>query len=182
MAIGLVVSAAMNVLFGLSSGLTALATFWLVNNWAQGMGFPPCARNMGYWFAPEERSTSFGVWHTGHMIGAALVSVLTGYLVTHGWRLCFFVPAGLAVGGVVLILNRLRDTPGSLGLPVYFFILITHIVLSAVVVPMILLSFFLALSGRLVAHRRLSRYTFPVWLYVSVTGVLVFVMLKAFAR
>jgi len=117
MAIGLVVSAAMNVLFGLSSGLTALATFWLVNNWAQGMGFPPCARNMGYWFAPEERSTSFGVWHTGHMIGAALVSVLTGYLVTHGWRLCFFVPAGLALGGVVFILNRLRDTPGSLGLP-----------------------------------------------------------------
>ena len=66
--------------------------------------------------------------------------------------------------------------------PLYFFILITHIVLSAIVVPMILLSFFLALSGRLVAHRRLSRYTFPVWLYVSVTGVLVFAMLKAFAK
>jgi putative membrane protein len=65
--------------------------------------------------------------------------------------------------------------------PVYFFVLITHIVLSAVVVPMILLSFFLALSGRLAAHRRLSRYTFPVWLYVSVTGVLVFIMLKVWA-
>ena len=65
--------------------------------------------------------------------------------------------------------------------PVYFFILITHIVLSAVVVPMILLSFFLALSGRLAAHRKLSRYTFPVWLYVSVTGVLVFAMLKLFS-
>ena len=66
--------------------------------------------------------------------------------------------------------------------PVYFFVLISHIVLSVIVVPMILLSFFLALSGRLAAHRRLSRYTLPVWLYVSVTGVLVFVMLKAFAR
>ena len=66
--------------------------------------------------------------------------------------------------------------------PLYFFILITHIVLSAVVVPMILLSFFLALSGRLAAHSRLSRYTFPVWLYVSVTGVLVFAMLKVFAK
>jgi putative membrane protein len=64
---------------------------------------------------------------------------------------------------------------------VYFFILISHIVLSVVVVPMILLSFFLALSGRLTAHRRLSRYTFPIWLYVSVTGVLVFAMLKAFS-
>src|SRR5687768_16448919 len=99
MAIGLFLSAVMNVLFGLSSGLTALGTFWLVNNWAQGMGFPPCARNMGYWFAPEERSTTFGIWHTGHMIGAALVSVLTGYLVTYDWRLCFFVPAGLALAG-----------------------------------------------------------------------------------
>ena len=117
MAIGLFVCALMNVLFGLSSALAALATFWLVNNWAQGMGFPPCARNMGYWFAPEERSTTFGVWHTGHMIGAALVSVLTGYLVAYDWRLCFFVPAGIAVAGSLFIVNRLRDTPGSLGLP-----------------------------------------------------------------
>jgi OPA family glycerol-3-phosphate transporter-like MFS transporter/OPA family sugar phosphate sensor protein UhpC-like MFS transporter len=117
MATGLFLCAVMNVLFGLSSSLVALGTFWLVNNWAQGMGFPPCARNMGYWFAPEERSTTFGVWHTGHMIGAALVSVLTGYLVVYDWRLCFLVPAGLAIGGTVFILNRIRDTPGSLGLP-----------------------------------------------------------------
>jgi len=66
--------------------------------------------------------------------------------------------------------------------PVYFFILITHIVLAAVVVPMILLSFFTSLSGRVTAHRRLSRFTFPVWLYVSVTGVLVFAMLKLFSK
>ena len=65
--------------------------------------------------------------------------------------------------------------------PVYFFVLITHIVLSAVVVPLILTSLFLALSGRLATHRRVSRYTFPVWLYVSVTGVLIFVMLKLFS-
>ena len=65
--------------------------------------------------------------------------------------------------------------------PVYFFVLVSHIVLSVVVVPMILLSFFLALSGRLAAHRGLSRFTLPIWLYVSVTGVLVFVMLKAFS-
>ena len=64
---------------------------------------------------------------------------------------------------------------------VYFFVLITHVVLAAAVVPMILLSFFTSLSGRLAVHRRLSRYTLPVWLYVSITGVLVFVMLKAFS-
>jgi OPA family glycerol-3-phosphate transporter-like MFS transporter/OPA family sugar phosphate sensor protein UhpC-like MFS transporter len=119
MAIGLLLCAAMNVLFGLSSGLTALAVFWFCNNWAQGMGFPPCARNMGYWFSPKERGTTFGIWHTGHTAGAALVSVLTGFILrqTGNWRLCFFIPAGIAVAGAVMLLIRLRDTPGSLGLP-----------------------------------------------------------------
>jgi putative membrane protein len=65
--------------------------------------------------------------------------------------------------------------------PVYFVILISHVVLAALVVPLILLSFFTSLSGRLSIHRRLSRFTFPIWLYVSVTGVLVFVMLKLFS-
>ncbi len=62
--------------------------------------------------------------------------------------------------------------------PVYFFILITHIVLSVVVLPLILLSVFLSLSGRLAMHKRVARYTLPLWLYVSVTGVAVFVLLR----
>ncbi len=65
--------------------------------------------------------------------------------------------------------------------PVYFSILISHILLSAVVVPMILCSFYLSLSGRFALHRKFSRWTFPIWLYVSVTGVIVFAMLKIFA-
>jgi putative membrane protein len=65
---------------------------------------------------------------------------------------------------------------------IYFFVLLTHIVLAVVIVPLILLSFFTSLSGRLSVHRRLSRYTLPIWLYVSVTGVLVFVMLKLFSE
>ena len=64
--------------------------------------------------------------------------------------------------------------------PIYFFVLITHIVLSVVVVPMILTSLWLSLSGRMAAHRKVSRWTLPIWLYVSVTGVLIFVMLKLF--
>lgn len=118
MAIGLLAAAAMNIFFGYSSALLMLAAFWFLNNWAQGMGFPPCARNMGYWFSPRERSSTFGIWHTSHMIGAALISVLTGYLVKYfGWRSCFYVPAALAVFGAIIILIFLRDTPGSLGLP-----------------------------------------------------------------
>jgi putative membrane protein len=65
--------------------------------------------------------------------------------------------------------------------PVYFFILISHITLSVVAVPLILTSFYLALAGRFAVHRKVARVTFPIWLYVSITGVLIFAMLKLFA-
>ena len=64
--------------------------------------------------------------------------------------------------------------------PIYFFILISHITLSAIAVPLILTSLYLALSGKLATHRKVSRVTLPVWLYVSVTGPLIYVMLKVF--
>jgi OPA family glycerol-3-phosphate transporter-like MFS transporter/OPA family sugar phosphate sensor protein UhpC-like MFS transporter len=86
--------------------------------YAQGMGFPPCAKTMAYWFSPRERNSTFGVWHTSHMIGGALIAALTGYLVVwFGWRSCYYVPAGIALVGVAIILIFLRDTPASLGLP-----------------------------------------------------------------
>jgi putative membrane protein len=61
--------------------------------------------------------------------------------------------------------------------PVYFTILISHVLVSVVAFPMILTSLFLALSGRLRTHSRVSRYTWLAWLYVSVTGVAVFFLL-----
>lgn len=63
---------------------------------------------------------------------------------------------------------------------VYFPLLISHIGLSVFALPMILITFFLSLSGRFPAHRRLARWTFPIWLYVSVTGVIVYAMLAAY--
>jgi putative membrane protein len=64
--------------------------------------------------------------------------------------------------------------------PIYFFILISHILLSAIAVPLILTSLYLALSGKLAMHRKVSRVTLPVWLYVSMTGPLIYLMLKTF--
>ena len=63
---------------------------------------------------------------------------------------------------------------------VYFPLLISHIILAVVALPMILITFFLSLSGRFPAHRRLARWTFPIWLYVSVTGVIVYAMLATY--
>jgi putative membrane protein len=63
----------------------------------------------------------------------------------------------------------------------YLSILTSHVVLSIVALPMVLTTFFFSLTGRFAMHRRIARFTFPIWLYVSITGVVVFVFLKAYA-
>jgi len=63
----------------------------------------------------------------------------------------------------------------------YLSILASHVILSIVALPMVLTTFFFSLTGRFAMHRRIARLTFPIWLYVSITGVVVFVFLKAFA-
>jgi len=63
----------------------------------------------------------------------------------------------------------------------YLSILASHVILSVVALPMVLTTFFFSLTGRFAMHRRIARLTFPIWLYVSITGVVVFVFLKAFA-
>ncbi len=60
---------------------------------------------------------------------------------------------------------------------VYFAILITHTILAALVPPLAIVTLYRALSGNFERHRRVARWTFPVWLYVSITGVVVYVML-----
>src|SRR5262249_21668202 len=61
--------------------------------------------------------------------------------------------------------------------PVYFSILISHTVLAALVVPMILVTLTFALTNKFDRHRRLARWTYPIWMYVSITGVIVYFML-----
>jgi putative membrane protein len=64
--------------------------------------------------------------------------------------------------------------------PVYFFILITHIGLSMVALPLILLTLWWALRSEFRFHRKIARWTFPIWMYVSVTGVIVYFVLRAY--
>ena len=61
--------------------------------------------------------------------------------------------------------------------PLYFTILITHVTLAAAVPPLALITLTRGLKGRFTQHRRIARWTFPIWMYVSVTGVLVYVLL-----
>jgi len=61
--------------------------------------------------------------------------------------------------------------------PLYFFILISHVVLSIIVFPMILTTLFFALTKRFSLHRKIAPWTWPIWMYVSVTGVMVYLFL-----
>lgn len=63
---------------------------------------------------------------------------------------------------------------------VYFFILITHIILAAVVLPLVLLSFYRGMKMQVEKHRKLVRWTFPIWLYVTISGVLVYLMVSPY--
>jgi uncharacterized membrane protein YozB (DUF420 family) len=99
--------------------------------------------------------------HRRTMIAAFVCSTvfLTSYLVYHA-----------QVGSV-----RFPGTGGARTL--YFAILLTHTVLAAAVAPMAVTTLVFAWKGRIEKHRRLARWTLPIWLYVSVTGVVVYVML-----
>jgi uncharacterized membrane protein YozB (DUF420 family) len=99
--------------------------------------------------------------HKVCMITAVCVSTLflTSYLVYH-----------YNVGSVRFTKQGwLRD--------VYFPLLISHTILAAVIVPLILRTLYLALSNRFPSHTRIARLTFPLWMYVSITGVVVYLML-----
>lgn len=63
---------------------------------------------------------------------------------------------------------------------VYFFILLTHILLSIAIIPMVLVTYVRALAERFDRHKKLARITFPIWLYVAVTGVVVYLMISPY--
>ncbi len=93
-----------------------------------------------------------------------------------------FVASTVFLVGYVIYHYAHGDTPyqgaGPIR-PVYFTVLICHVFLSIVMLPMILTTFYLASRERFAAHKRLARWTLPIWLYVSVTGVVIYLMLGA---
>lgn len=105
--------------------------------------------------------------HRVCMVTACSVSALflASYLTHHAIRSYYF---GLA---------PTKFTGEGLARPVYFTILTSHTILATLVTPFILVTLWRALKGQFDRHKRLARFVYPVWLYVSVTGVVVYVML-----
>jgi putative membrane protein len=71
---------------------------------------------------------------------------------------------------------------GGIGIirPIYFFILISHILLSIIIIPLVLVTYVRALSQRFDRHKKIAKITFPIWLYVAVTGVIVYLMISPY--
>lgn len=64
--------------------------------------------------------------------------------------------------------------------PFYLTILLTHILLAAIVLPLVLISFYRGLKGDIIAHRKITRWSFPIWLYVTLSGVIVYLMISPY--
>ena len=181
MAIGLLLCAAANFCFGFGVDLSYAITgvhegpqfinmlilvmgiTIVLNQYFQGCGYPPCARMLPQWIAPNELSTKMSIWNTSHSIGSFIAVIICGMIMTGmgsdmtgspeiveriatnlagsikgwdnlaaadqtarimsyaghygAWRMCFIIPAIVAVGAAILCLLALKDTPQSVGLP-----------------------------------------------------------------
>lgn len=118
MAIGLIVTGLTNIFFGFSSSLIFFAIFWGLNGWFQGWGWPPCARLLTHWYSQSERGTWWSVWSTSHNIGGFLIPIVAAFCAQYlGWRYAMFIPGSICIVMGFMLMNRLRDTPQSLGLP-----------------------------------------------------------------
>ena len=118
MSIGLILTGLFNLFFGLSSTLWAFALFWGLNGWFQGWGWPGCAKLLTHWYSQSERGRWWSIWSTSHNIGGALIPILAAACAYHfGWRSAMYIPGILCILAGFFIMDRLRDTPESLGLP-----------------------------------------------------------------
>ena len=114
--------------------------------------------SFGYYFIKRGNKIA----HRNCMIAALCSSALflTGYLIYH-----------FGVHGVTHFLNPLWFRP------IYLTILFTHLVLAIVIVPLIIVTLSRALRQRFDKHKRIARWTWPLWMYVSVTGVIIYLLL-----
>ena len=118
MAIGLILTGLFNLFFGMSSTLMFFAIFWGLNGWFQGWGWPPCAKLLTHWYSHSERGRWWSLWNTSHNLGGTLIPILVAFCAEHfGWRYAMYVPGIFSIIIGFFLINRLRDTPQSLGLP-----------------------------------------------------------------
>lgn len=118
MSLGLIATGITNILFGLSPSFIFFCLFWGLNGLFQGFGWPACARLLTHWYSRSERGRWWSLWNTSHNVGGILIPIFTGFCAYYyGWRVAMIMPGVIVVLGGLFLINRLTDTPQSLGLP-----------------------------------------------------------------
>lgn len=156
------------------SAAASLFLFWLIYI------HPAAAASTQYAFLPAMNAVFNGLAATALLIGYTLIRA-------HRIRqhraamITAFVFSTLFLVGYIAH----HALHGDIRYPVhaafrtfYLWLLASHIILATVTLPLVLVTFFFSLSGRIPQHRKVARWTFPLWLYVSVTGVITYVMLR----
>ncbi len=141
-------------------------------------------KGFDFTFLPPIYASINGV--TAVLLIAAVFAIKNGYRNLHEkiMKLCIGLSASFLVMYVLYHMTTESTSFGGTGVIRYFYfiILVSHILLSIVVIPMVLFTFSRALSGNFERHKTLARFTFPVWLYVAVTGVIVYVMISPYYK
>lgn len=115
---GLMLTAAMNAIFGFGASMAWFCTFWGLNGILQGLGGPCCARILTSWFATKERGTYWGMWNIAHNLGGFAAPIFAGSIANiYGWRWGMWAPgiAGFVMGALILL--AVKDSPESAGFP-----------------------------------------------------------------
>src|SRR5581483_8904195 len=116
LAVGMLGSAALNVVFGLAEGLYFLIFVWACNGYCQALGWTPCVRVLSNWFPASRRGRAIGVIGTSYQFMASVTYVVAGASVQWlGWRGAFYVPAVLLAAAAVHMFVYLREDPGLPG-------------------------------------------------------------------
>ena len=121
-------------------------------------GLSAALLSLGYYFIRRGRMAA----HRNCMVGAVCTSTL-------------FLACYLTYHIAVKTVTHFREPAWFR--PIYLTLLLTHTVLAAAIVPLVLMTLWRAATARFDAHKRLARWTWPLWLYVSVTGVLIYLLL-----
>ena len=156
------------------SAAATLFLFWLI------YVHPAAASSSQYAFLPALNAILNGLAATALLIGYTLIrarriqahraAMMTAFIFSTLFLVSYI--AHHALHGDVFY------PPQAAYRAIYIPLLISHIVLAIVALPLVLTTFFFSLTGRIPQHRKIARWTFPLWLYVSITGVITYAMLR----
>lgn len=133
-------------------------------------------------FLPPIYATTNGF--TAVLLVAAVVAIKNGKKKLHQRMMTSAIAFSVAFLVMYVAYHMTADSTkfGGIGTIryVYFFILVTHIVLSIVIIPMVLITYVRALGKNFDKHKKIARITFPIWLYVAISGVVVYLMISPY--